>query len=103
MLLDDNFAGLRRELGSELATPRAVLECFSRPRRLLNRRNVRPGLVVAWAVSMMHCKENPLLRLPRGIEDLLHMGNAVVRIGNGFDARPDLAALGNEVVVRIDH
>src|SRR5262249_28624357 len=29
MLLDNNFAGLRRERGSELATPRAVLECFS--------------------------------------------------------------------------
>src|SRR5262249_28624358 len=65
-------------------------------------RNVRPGLIVAWAVSMMHCKENQQLRLPSGIEDLLHMGNAVVRFGNSFDARPDLAALGNEVVVRID-
>ena len=95
MLLDNNFAGLRRELSSELATPRAVLECFSRPRRLLNRRNVRPGLIVAWMVSMMHCKENPQLRLPCRIEDLLHMRNAVVRFGNSFDARPDLAALGN--------
>ena len=47
MLLDDNFAWLRRELGPKLTTPRAVLECFSRPRRLLNGRNVLPGLVVA--------------------------------------------------------
>jgi hypothetical protein len=39
---------------------------------------------------MMHCKENPQLRLPCRIEDLLHMRNAVVGIGNGFDAGPDL-------------
>src|SRR5689334_3925629 len=31
------------------------------------------------------------------------MGNAVVGFSNGFDARPDLAAFGNEVVIRIDH
>jgi len=95
MLLDDNFTRLRRELSSEFATPRAVFECFPRPRRPLNRRNVGPGLIVAWTVSMMHCKENPQCRLPRSIEDLLHMRNAVVRFGNSFDARPDLAALGN--------
>jgi len=29
MLLDDNFTRLRRELSSELATPRAVFELFS--------------------------------------------------------------------------
>jgi hypothetical protein len=31
------------------------------------------------------------------------VGNASVRFGDSFDAGPDLAALGNEVVVRIDH
>jgi hypothetical protein len=42
---------------------------------------------------MMHCIEDVKLRLPRRIQDLLHVGNAVVRFGDGFDARPDLAAL----------
>src|SRR5215467_850409 len=103
MLLDDNFAWHRRELSPELATPSAILKCFVRPRCLLNGRNVLPSLVIAWTVSMMHCKENPQLRLPRGIKDLLHVRNAVVRFGNSFDAGPDLAAFGNEVVVRVDH
>ena len=65
MLPDDNFARLWLELGAKLATPRAILECLSRPRRLLNRRNVLPGLVVARTVSTMHCIENLQLRLAR--------------------------------------
>jgi hypothetical protein len=52
---------------------------------------------------MMHGIEDPKLSLPRGIQDLLHVRNAVIRFGNSFDAWPNLAALGNEVVVRIDH
>jgi hypothetical protein len=32
----------------------------------------------------MHCIEDVKLRLPRGIQDLLHVHNAVVRFGNGF-------------------
>jgi hypothetical protein len=41
----------------------------------------------------MHCIEDVKVRLPRGIQDLLHVGNAVVRLGDGFDAGPDLATL----------
>ena len=52
---------------------------------------------------MMHRIEDPKLRLPRGIQDFQHVGNAVVRFGNSPDARPYLAALGNEVVIWIDH
>jgi hypothetical protein len=43
------------------------------------------------------------VRLARGVEDLQHVRNAVVRFGNSFDAGPDLSALGNEVVVGIDY
>src|SRR5262245_46850387 len=39
----------------------------------------------------------------RGIQDLQHVGNAVVRFSDSFDQGPELAALGNEVVVGIDH
>jgi hypothetical protein len=52
---------------------------------------------------MMHGKEDPKLRVARGIQDFQHMGDAVVGLCNGFDARPDLAAFGNEVVIRINH
>ena len=58
MLLGNDFARLRLELAADLAAPRAVFEGLSQPGCLLNRRNVLPGLVVTWTVSMMHCEEN---------------------------------------------
>jgi hypothetical protein len=71
MLRGDNLAWLRLELGTDLATPRAVFEALGLPRCLLDRRNVPPGLVVARTVSMVQRLEDPKLRLPRGIQDLL--------------------------------
>jgi hypothetical protein len=54
-------------------------------------------------VSMMQCIEDPKLRFPRGIQDLQHMRNAVIRFCDSPNAVPYLASLGNEVVIRIDH
>jgi hypothetical protein len=51
----------------------------------------------------MHGIEDAKLHCARGIQDLQHIGNAVVCFSDSFDAGPDLAALGNEVVVGIDH
>src|SRR5262245_49479885 len=103
MLSGDNLTWLRLEFGTDLATPGTVFEAPVFPRGSLNRSNVRPSFVVARTISMMHRVEDPYLRLSRGIQHLQHVGNAVVCFGNGFDAGPYLAALGNEVVVRIDH
>src|SRR5271166_3682575 len=103
MLRGDNLARLGLELGTDLATPRAVLEAPSQPRCFLNGRNVLPGLVVTRTVPMMQCIEDPKLRLPRGIQDLQHMRNAVIGFCNSPNAVPYLASLGNEVVIRIDH
>ena len=36
-------------------------------------------------------------------KDLCHMRNALVAFSNTLDAIPYLAALGNEIVVRVDH
>jgi hypothetical protein len=52
---------------------------------------------------MMHGIKDRKLRLARGVQNFQHVGNAVVGFGNGFDVRPDLAAFGDEVVIRIDH
>ena len=52
---------------------------------------------------MMHCIEDPELRLARGVEDLQHVADAVIGFGHSLDARPDLATFGNEVVVGIAH
>src|SRR5262245_4526608 len=58
---------------------------------------------VSRTVSMMHRVEHPKPRLSRGVQDLQHMRNAVVRLRDPLNARPELAALGDEVVVRINH
>lgn len=52
---------------------------------------------------MMHRIEDPKLRLPRGIQDLEHMRDAVIRFCNSPNTIPYFATLGNEVVVRINH
>src|SRR5258706_15894048 len=103
MVCGDNLARLRLELGTDLAPPRAVFEDLALPRCLLNWRNVFPGLVVARPVSMMHRIEDSKLRLPRGMQDLEHMRDAVIRLGNRPNAIPYFASLGDEIVIRIDH
>src|SRR4051812_12055327 len=78
MLGDDNLAWLGFELGAELATPGPVFESFSHPRCLLNGGNVLPSFVVARPISTMWHIEDAELRLPRRIQDLQHMRNAVI-------------------------
>ena len=51
---------------------------------------------------MMQCIEDLKLLL-RGIQDLQHMRNAVIRFGNRPNAVPYFVSYGNEVVIRIDH
>src|SRR5262245_21949497 len=88
MLRGDDLSRLRLELATDLATPRAVFEGLMRPRCLLNGRNVLPSLIVARTVSMMQRIEDPKLGLPRGIQDLQHMRNAVIRLCNSPNAVP---------------
>jgi len=52
---------------------------------------------------MMHGIEDAKLRRACGIQNLQHVGNAVVCFSDSFNAGPDLAALGNEIVVEIDY
>src|SRR5262249_17780654 len=90
------------ELAADLTAPRAVLEGLARPGRLLRGRGVLPGLVVAGTLSMMQRVEDAKISLPRPVQDRQHVGHAVVRFGHGPHAIPELPALGDEVVVRID-
>src|SRR4029077_7169059 len=93
---------LRREFGSELAAPGAVLEDPSLPSRLLDRRDVLPGLVVAGAVAMMRRIEDAQPGLARRVQDPQHVRNAAIGFRDRLDPVPDLAALGDEVVVGVD-
>src|SRR5262245_29404124 len=103
VFLCDNLTWRRHEFGTELATPCAVFEALVLPRASLNRRNVGPRFVVACTIPMMHGIEDAELHCARGIQDPQLVGNAVVWFSDSFDAVPDLAALGDEVVVGIDH
>src|SRR5215471_18062640 len=82
MLEGHDVARLRCEFAPDLAAPRAVFESLVRPRCLLDRRNVLPGLVVARAISMMQRIGDAKPRLSRRIEDLDHMSNTLVRFSN---------------------
>src|SRR6516225_1926942 len=103
MLEGHDIARLRFEFSADLATPRAVFEGLVRPSRFLYRRNVLPGLVVAWTVSVMQRIENTQTRLPRSIQDLQHMWNTIICFCNSAQAIPHFASLGNEIVIRVDH
>src|SRR5215468_181479 len=103
VFLCGNLTWRRHEFGTELATPCAVFEGLVLPRASLNRRDVGPRLVVARTIPMKHGIEDAKLHRPRSIQDLQHVGNAAVCFSDSFDTGPDLAALGNEVVVGIDH
>jgi hypothetical protein len=52
---------------------------------------------------MMHSIEDVKLKPARRVENLEHVVDTVVGFSDSLDARPDLAAFGNEVVVGIDH
>src|SRR5262249_61936846 len=103
MLRGDDLAPLGRELGTDLATPRAVFEALSRPARLLNGRNVLPSLVVARRVSMGQCIEDAKLRPARGSEDVQHMRDASRCLCNTPTAVPSLASPANDPVLLTDH
>src|SRR5262245_1427169 len=88
MLEGDDIAWLRFEFAADLATPRAVFEGLTRPRCLLDRRDVFPGLVVAGTVSTMQRIEDAQLRLPRRMQDLQHMRNTIICFCNTLHAIP---------------
>src|SRR5580704_5200523 len=102
MLRGDDIARLRFEPGPDFAAPGTVFERLTRPRCFLNGRDVLPGLVVAGTVSPVHGIENPDTVFSRRFKNLHHVRNALVPFGDALYAIPDLATLGNEVVVRID-
>ena len=103
VLAGDDLTRGRYELGAEFAAPGAEFETPASPCGALDRRDVFPRRIVAGTESVMHGIENPELRLARRMQNLLHMRNTVIRFRYGLDPRPDLATLGNEVVVGVDN
>src|SRR3954452_11312685 len=103
MLLSDDIARLRCELVAQLAAPGAELERPAVPRSLLDGCDVLPGLVIAGTVPTVQRVENPDVGRTRLVEHLLHVRDAAVGFGDSLQPVPHLAALGDEVVVRVDH
>src|SRR5215471_9207577 len=52
---------------------------------------------------MVHRVENPHPYLSCNVEQLQHMRNAIISLCDALDAIPYFSALGNEIVVGIDH
>src|SRR5262249_44877182 len=94
---------LRLEFAADLAAPSTVCEDLARPCRSLNWRDRRPALVVARAISTMQRVEDAKPRGPRRFRDLCHVRNAIIGLGDALHAIPELAALGNEIVVGVDY
>ena len=103
MLEGYDVTRLRFELAAHLAAPRAVFKALVHPGCLLNRRNVLPGLVVARAISTMQRIEDAKLRVPRSIQDLQHIRNALICFCNSLQETHNLPSLKNEIVVRINN
>src|SRR5262245_553884 len=98
MLEGHDISWLRFEFGADLAAPRSVLERLVQPRGFLHRRDVLPCLVVTWTVSMMQRIKHAQSGVPRRIQHLQHMRDAVVGFSDLLHAIPELPAFGNEVV-----
>jgi hypothetical protein len=60
------------------------------------------SLVVAWAVSAMQRIEDTQSRLPRRLEHLRHMKHTAP-LASATALRLQLVALGDKIVIRIDH
>src|SRR4029077_12495842 len=102
MLRRDDIARLRFEPGPNFTAPSPVFERLPRPPCFLNGRDVLPSLIVARSISTMHRIENADTSFSRGVEDLGHMGNAFVALGDPLYAVPEFSAFGDEVVIWID-
>src|SRR3954454_16130148 len=103
MLLGDHVVRSRLQVRMDLTTPRAVLERLARPCRALNRCDVLPRLVVTGTVPVMHGVAHPYPGSAGRVDELPHVRDAIIGLGNAFEAIPYLATLEDEVVVRIDH
>src|SRR5262245_60455543 len=102
MLESDGVTLLRLEAPLDLPSPCAVFERLRTPGSPLDGGDVLPVLVVSGSVSTMQRVERAQSRLSRRAQDLQHVGHALVGFGHALQPIPDLAAFGNEVVVRID-
>src|SRR5215471_18140739 len=103
MLKGHDLARLSRKFSGDLTTPRPVFERLMRPSCLLNGRDVLPGLVVSGTVPMMQRIEDAKPCVPRRNQDLQHVRHAIIRLCNSLKELPNLATLGYEIVIRIDH
>src|SRR5215470_5262767 len=102
VLLSHNLAWFRREFGPDLATHVPYSKALRDQVALLNGCDVFPGLIVGRAVSMMERIEDANPHVPRRIQKLQHIRNAIICLCNISDAIPYFASLGNEMVVGID-
>src|SRR5262249_44962775 len=103
VLQSHNITRAGREFGTNSAAPRPIFKALMLPRCLLNGRDIFPDLVVSGTVPVMHRIEDRQSRFPCRSQDLQHMRNTLISFCHSFNAIPQLAPFGYEVIVRIDH
>src|SRR5271155_4571613 len=103
MLLRDDLAGKRLEIGVETSAPGPVSENMSRRGGGLDGRHRLPMFIgIAFAPTMVRGDEDLDAIRPSGGEDLPHMLDNIVRLECRAAEFVELAALRQKVVVGID-
>src|SRR5262245_15612665 len=102
VLLSDDFSRSRRELVAKGTAPGAVGKHLPARAGLLDRGPKCPGLVVARAPAMVRREEDPGAGRTSRLQNLDHVRYAPIRFHDLANPRPQLSAIRDEVVVRID-
>src|ERR1700739_2952298 len=103
MLLRDYLAGTRLEVGGKPPAPSSIRESTSLSGRGLHWRHCLPTTVgIIFAPAMVRGDEDLRASRSSGPQDLPHILDDVVRLKRRAAEFVELAALREEVVVRVD-
>src|SRR5262249_35365128 len=102
MLLGDDVTRFRLKGRMKFSTPCAVRENLAPCSASLNGCDIFPGRIVPFTPTVMRRDEDPNSDSTRRLKHFDHIRDALHSLGSFFGEFPKLAALGDEVVIRID-
>ena len=102
MFLNNDVAGRGRKVRIPVAAPLPSGERMTIHDRDLRRIGIIPVLIVPGLPAPVRDEDGLDPRFPCGGPDRLHVCDQVDLGGDGLDAWPDLAALGQKIIVGID-
>jgi hypothetical protein len=102
VLLDDNITLLGCKIRMPISAPLAASERVPFHDSELSWIGMAPALVVAWLPTPVRNDEDPHACTAHGPIDTLQVVDEADFLGDGFDARPYFAILGQEIVIWIN-